>query len=205
MAAPIQHEVGIIHHVVRSTVATERLLILGEASCGKTALLRALCGGQPAPRMQPHGAEQRRTIPIDTFERTLGASCLFQGEGAQRIDFPGGCSESTEAFSSLHLAVDEPGVSLDELMNDAEARAEVRSTLNTPLHQTADAIAKRAFLAHIDGLSDEMKAKGLLVTVGGCGAGKGFALVCAGGIEVGTTPLLVTFSASMDYFISWWV
>jgi GTPase SAR1 family protein len=49
MAAPIQHEVGIIHHVVRSTVATERLLILGEASCGKTALLRALCGGA-APR-----------------------------------------------------------------------------------------------------------------------------------------------------------
>lgn len=45
---PIQHEVGIVRHVVRSTVATERLLVLGEASCGKTALLRALCGGAAA-------------------------------------------------------------------------------------------------------------------------------------------------------------
>ena len=57
-----------------------------------------------------------------------------------------------------------------------EARAEFRSTMNTALHQTADAIAKRAFLMHLDGMSDADKAKGLLVTVGGCGAGKGYAL-----------------------------
>lgn len=61
-----------------------------------------------------------------------------------------------------------------------DARAEFRSTMNTPLHQTANAIAKRAFLMHLDEMSDADKAKGMLVTVGGCGAGKGFALKTLG-------------------------
>lgn len=54
-----------------------------------------------------------------------------------------------------------------------EQRAINRATLNTPLHQTANAIAKRAFVQHLDTLQpgDE-----LMVTVGGCGAGKGYAL-----------------------------
>ena len=52
-------------------------------------------------------------------------------------------------------------------------RAKNRATLNTALHQTANAIAKKAFLQHLDSLKpgDEV-----LVTVGGCGAGKGYAL-----------------------------
>jgi HK97 family phage portal protein len=56
---------------------------------------------------------------------------------------------------------------------DPEIRAENRATLNTALHQTANAVAKRAFLQHLDTLEpgDEV-----LVTVGGCGAGKGYAL-----------------------------
>lgn len=54
-----------------------------------------------------------------------------------------------------------------------DRRAENRATLNTPLHQTANAVAKRAFVQHLDTLKpgDE-----ILVTVGGCGAGKGYAL-----------------------------
>lgn len=54
-----------------------------------------------------------------------------------------------------------------------EQRAQNRATLNLPLHQTANAIAKRAFVQHLDTLKpgDE-----IMVTVGGCGAGKGFAL-----------------------------
>ena len=54
-----------------------------------------------------------------------------------------------------------------------EERADVRATLNVALHQTANAIAKNAFLKHLDTLKagDE-----ILVTVGGCGAGKGYAL-----------------------------
>jgi hypothetical protein len=58
-------------------------------------------------------------------------------------------------------------------VQDQTQRAQNRATLNTPLHQTANAIAKRAFLQHLDTLKpgDEV-----LVTVGGCGAGKGYAL-----------------------------
>lgn len=56
---------------------------------------------------------------------------------------------------------------------DQDQRAEYRASLNTPLHQTANAIAKRAFVRELDTLQpgDE-----ILVTVGGCGAGKGYAL-----------------------------
>ena len=50
-----------------------------------------------------------------------------------------------------------------------EDRAKVRSTLNTALHQTANAVAKRALLMHLDNMSAAEKAKGMLVTVGGCG------------------------------------
>jgi hypothetical protein len=61
-----------------------------------------------------------------------------------------------------------------------EQRADLRSTMNTPLHQTANAIAKRAFMMKMDEMSDADKVKGILVTVGGCGAGKGFALKTLG-------------------------
>ncbi len=56
---------------------------------------------------------------------------------------------------------------------DPVVRAENRATLNTPLHQTANAIAKNAFLQHLDTLK---KGDQVLVTVGGCGAGKGYAM-----------------------------
>jgi hypothetical protein len=56
---------------------------------------------------------------------------------------------------------------------DPDTRAQNRATLNVALHQTANAIAKRAFIQHLDTLS---KGDEILVTVGGCGAGKGFAL-----------------------------
>ena len=56
---------------------------------------------------------------------------------------------------------------------DPDTRANNRATLNVALHQTANAIAKRAFVQHLDTLS---KGDEILVTVGGCGAGKGFAL-----------------------------
>lgn len=45
-----------------------------------------------------------------------------------------------------------------------------RATLNLALHQTANAIAKRAFIKHLDTLKSGDK---VLVTVGGVGAGKG--------------------------------
>lgn len=56
---------------------------------------------------------------------------------------------------------------------DQDQRATNRSTMNIALHQTANAIAKRAFVQYLDTLSE---GDNILVTVGGCGAGKGYAL-----------------------------
>lgn len=52
-------------------------------------------------------------------------------------------------------------------------RAMNRASLNVALHQTANAIAKRAFLQELDALKP---GDHIMVTVGGCGAGKGYAL-----------------------------
>ena len=61
----------------------------------------------------------------------------------------------------------------DELASNLEERSKNRATLNNALHQTANAITKRAFVQHLDTLP---KGSEIMVTVGGCGAGKGYAL-----------------------------
>jgi len=57
--------------------------------------------------------------------------------------------------------------------DDIGLRSQNRATLNAPLHQTANAVAKRAFVQELDELN---KGDGIMVTVGGVGAGKGYAL-----------------------------
>ncbi len=54
-----------------------------------------------------------------------------------------------------------------------EKRSQNRATLNLALHQTANAIAKRAFLQHLDTLKEGDE---VLITAGFCGAGKGYAV-----------------------------
>lgn len=56
---------------------------------------------------------------------------------------------------------------------DIGTRAQNRAQYNTALHQTANAVTKRAFQQHLDTLKEGDE---ILVTVGGCGAGKGYAL-----------------------------
>jgi SPP1 gp7 family putative phage head morphogenesis protein len=56
---------------------------------------------------------------------------------------------------------------------DQNTRLENRARLNLALHQTANAITKRAFLQELDTIPPGGE---VLVTVGGCGAGKGYAL-----------------------------
>lgn len=56
--------------------------------------------------------------------------------------------------------------------SDIDTRAEKRARYNLALHQTANAIAKRAFEKHVASLP---RGSSILVTVGGCGAGKGYA------------------------------
>tara|TARA_R110002167_G_scaffold44383_1_gene133562 strand:- start:14168 stop:15604 length:1437 start_codon:yes stop_codon:yes gene_type:complete len=63
--------------------------------------------------------------------------------------------------------------SSEKLDKDPEARATNRSTLNVALHQTANAYTKAAFLSELDDLPE---GANVLVTVGGVGAGKGYAL-----------------------------
>lgn len=72
----------------------------------------------------------------------------------------------TDDAKVLHKSWSDPSLSLEQ-------RSQNRATLNCALHQTANAIAKRAFLKHLD----SMKAgSSIMVTVGGCGAGKGYSL-----------------------------
>lgn len=54
-----------------------------------------------------------------------------------------------------------------------EQKMKIRATVNTPLHQTANAITKKAFVKHLDTLQEGDE---IMVTVGGCGAGKGHVL-----------------------------
>jgi len=59
----------------------------------------------------------------------------------------------------------------DELSQ--EERSQNRATLNLALHQTANAVCKRAFVQHLDTMKP---GEEIMVTVGGCGAGKGYAI-----------------------------
>jgi DNA topoisomerase IB len=72
----------------------------------------------------------------------------------------------TDDAKVLHSAWGSPDMPLEQ-------RSQNRATLNNVLHQTANAITKRAFMQHLDTLQ---KGDSILVTVGGCAAGKGYAL-----------------------------
>lgn len=56
---------------------------------------------------------------------------------------------------------------------EGEERSKRRATLNVALHQTANGVAKKAFMQHLDSLTEGDE---VFVTVGGCGAGKGYSL-----------------------------
>lgn len=61
----------------------------------------------------------------------------------------------------------------DWVDTDQSKQMQKRAMYNNALHQTANAITKKAFLAHLDTLQ---AGDNVLVTVGGCGAGKGYTL-----------------------------
>lgn len=72
----------------------------------------------------------------------------------------------TDDAKVLHKAWGNKKMSLED-------RSKNRATLNCALHQTANAVTKRAFVQHLNTLK---KGDEVMVTVGGCGAGKGYAL-----------------------------
>ena len=57
--------------------------------------------------------------------------------------------------------------------DDLDAQMAKRQSNNNALHQTANAVVKRAFLQHLNTLKP---GDSVLVTVGGCGSGKGYTL-----------------------------
>jgi hypothetical protein len=89
--------------------------------------------------------------------------------------------EMANAYAEMVKNSDKPNTfetdaakKLSSAWNDADLdkRAEKRARYNLSLHQTANAIAKRAFEKHVASLP---AGSDILVTVGGCGAGKGYA------------------------------
>ncbi len=62
------------------------------------------------------------------------------------------------------------------LSKDYASRKENRSMYNLSVHQTANAIAKRAFLSKLDEIAQMPEGeRHVMVTAGGCASGKGFA------------------------------
>lgn len=118
------------------------------------------------PNLTPHERSVEKAF-IDHFERDPDKVSRDFLEMTKRNTKSGEPPTfGTDDAKVLHPAWGHPELSLED-------RSKNRATLNLALHQTANAIAKRAFLQHLDSLQagDEV-----LVTVGGCGAGKGYAL-----------------------------
>lgn len=89
-------------------------------------------------------------------------------------DFREVITKSTKPGEPLTFGTDDAKVLTDAWSHPDQAqRAVNRATLNLALHQTANAIAKRAFFQELDNLKE---GDAIMVTVGGVGAGKGYAI-----------------------------
>ncbi len=84
--------------------------------------------------------------------------------------------KSTKPGEAVTFGTDDSKVLSDKWSHpdlSLEERSANRAMYNLSLHQTANAITKRAFVQHLDTLPAGSE---IMVTVGGCGAGKGYAL-----------------------------
>lgn len=89
-----------------------------------------------------------------------------------------------DAYAAQVAAAKDPNdrttFSTDDAKNlspDYHNTIEGKALYNVATHQTSNAIAKQAFLAHLDGVAKLPEDKRVvLVTAGGCAAGKGYAL-----------------------------
>ena len=97
--AQIQHDAGIVRHEVRTTVATGRCLVIGEAAVGKTALLRVLCGGayprEYAQTSAPAVCSGAVAVPLAASE---SVNFIF-------VDVPGGTVYNMRPGSDLSRAL----------------------------------------------------------------------------------------------------
>ena len=121
------------------------------------------------PRI-PNLTEHERAVEHDFV------SAFEKNPGKMAKDFLEIVNKSTKPGDPPTFGTDDAKVLSSKWSSSSlslEERSQNRATLNTALHQTANAIAKRAFLMHLDTLQ---KGDSVMVTVGGCGAGKGYAL-----------------------------
>ncbi len=140
---------------------------------GTTAAARVGVPGSVVPPPPPIGVLPNLTDRERTIERSF-ASAYEAEPDMVADDYRLVVHENTTPGDPPTFETDGAKVLMNEWMDkDQATRAQNRATLNTPLHQTANAVCKRAFLKHLDTLH---KGDQILVTVGGCGAGKGFAL-----------------------------
>jgi len=118
---------------------------------------------------------------VDAFESDPEAMTKKYADAVIKIaaakkDVPTFVTDDTKVLSPDYSG-DKP---LSEMSD--EERAELgakRARNNTLLHQTANAVAKRAFVAYLDELEKLPEGdpkRSVLVTSGGCGSGKGFSL-----------------------------
>jgi hypothetical protein len=127
----------------------------------------------PPPPIQrlPNLTERERFV-----EHSFAAAYEAEPDGMAQI-----YREHEVAKAALKMDGRPPTFSTDDAKGESPAwhspdkafQAENRATLNLALHQTANAIAKRAFVQHLDTLKP---GDAITVTCGGCGSGKGFAI-----------------------------
>ena len=125
----------------------------------------------------PNLTHEERAIETrfaDAFERDPNGTAQAFGEIAKKNNYvfeTDGAKALLADWKRDDLPPDKPG----EPMNLERAKA--RSLYNTALHQTANAIAKRAFITRLDEIAKMAPGdRKILVTSGGCAAGKGVGL-----------------------------
>lgn len=115
----------------------------------------------PLPNLTPHERAAESSFREAFHEDPDGMASMYYDDVLRAGGIP---TFNTDEAKMLHAAWK---------VEDLKIRSMNRATLNNALHGTANAIAKRAFLKHLDTLKDGDQ---VMVTVGGCGAGKGYAL-----------------------------
>ncbi len=107
----------------------------------------------------------------DFLKVAEGQNWVFETDGAKVLN---------AEWTRPDLPPDEKGKPINP------ERAEVRAIYNTAMHQTANAIAKKAFMKRLDQIADlpEDQRK-ILVTCGGVAAGKGTALAADPSLAAG--------------------
>jgi len=139
-----------------------------------------LCGScvsppQPIPRLpnltvEERSAEHRFATAFETHPEELVDFYLKKLKSGEIGDAPNVFSTDDAKLLSPDY---NPAGKSDEEIRDA------RSTLNLAVHQTANAVAKRAFMKHLDTLQSLPEGhphKTVLITSGGVASGKGYAL-----------------------------